>query len=355
VVRGYAGTAAAAHNSGAAVISSYHLHPGIVSFMAGTYNEVTSDHVTIDLAFEGDEYEANSNGSKANDVYGLYFLKLHFQKAAPQNGANLLGNGPLRLSMSPIGGKKALPRKGLVSLYDFFQHNGNVNYPISQPADLITNDKCTPGQTFGPVRSNWVVGGYAFNSSDGYQPRLVSGSNHPLTGDGGWTEFVVFNPTAVGQSNIVRHGCFAQGQATMLYMGLPSAGAISYEGSNGGARSAGGVVSAGNWYVFAVTKSPGPINTTAKLYLNGASVAIGTAATNTPNVSAGPLQFGTNGNTTVSGCGGCSCNYQDGFSGTVAGYGAYNRVLNPTEIKQVCNALKSYYGRPPRNITLTCN
>jgi len=39
----------------------------------------------------------------------------------------------------------------------------------------------------------------------------------------------------------------------------------------------------------------------------------------------------------------------------VAGYGAYNRVLNPTEIKQVCNALKSYYARPPRNITLTCN
>jgi hypothetical protein len=82
------------------------------------------------------------------------------------------------------------------------------------------------------------------------------------------------------------------------------------------------VITLGQWFHFCMVKTPGPINTTTRLFFNGTEIA-GTGSTNTPNVVASRFWF---------------CDYGanvGAFRRTVAldDIRIYNRALAPAEIR----------------------
>jgi Concanavalin A-like lectin/glucanases superfamily len=369
VTRGYGGTTGVAHNSGAAILSPYHLHPGLVSFVAGSYRAVSGNHVTMDLAFEGDEYESASNGSKSDDVYGLYFLRLHFQPAVPQAGAQMFGNVPLRLSMGALG-DKALPRQGLVRLFDFFDHKGNTLYPVLRPTDLIAGSTCLPSNNGGAALSSlfWNAAGLFFTNGSGLLPRCTTTDTWPITGNKAFTVTFVVNPTsATGSSQTIGHvAYYGNNSSGGLSFGLDSAGGTFLFYDNGhGVGTAANKITAGSYNVITMTKTAGTTTVAGTdIYVNGALVCGADSATActvyggaiTPNTQAQPVIFGIYGN----GSGDCSasgtaCNYQLSFTGTLATWAVWNRALSPAEVKRGCQEMARAYARPPRSITLTCN
>jgi hypothetical protein len=369
VTRGYGGTVAAAHNNAASVIVPYHLHPGLVSFIGGTYRVVSGTHVTIDLAFEGDEYEQASNGVMTDDVYGLYFLRLHFQPAAPQNGIQPIGNVPLRFSMGGMG-DKTLPRSGLIRFFDFFDHGGNTLYPVFKPTDLIGGSTCLPANAGGAALSSlyWNSAGSFFTNGAGLQPRCVTTDTWPLTGNKAFTVMWIVNPVSVsGTSQSVGHvAYYGNNSGGGLSFGLGGSGDtfLFYDNAHG-VGTAGGKITAGAYNVITITKTAGTTSVAGSdIYVNGALICGAdstTACTSfggaiTPNTQAQPVVFGIYG----TGSGDCSvsgtaCNYQLSFTGTLGTWAVWNRALSPAEVKRSCRALAKAYARPPRNITLTCN
>lgn len=88
------------------------------------------------------------------------------------------------------------------------------------------------------------------------------------------------------------------------------------------------------WYNFVGTKTPGPANTTAKLYLNGSQLTILSATTITPNVVPRVFRVGRWTN--------------DGapsyYKGRVSEVKVYDRALTESEIIQNFDATKMRYG-----------
>jgi hypothetical protein len=117
-------------------------------------------------------------------------------------------------------------------------------------------------------------------------------SGQSISGANGWvseTSFsglVVFRPTDVSVARCMlttgSHGTLGN---FGLCQGLTS-GAIDVEYYGHSYGSASGLISNGNWYCMVATKSPGAINTTTTLYLNGgaALTPAGGASTGTPAV-----------------------------------------------------------------------
>jgi hypothetical protein len=369
VTRGYNGTTAASHAAGAAVIMPYRLHPGLVSFVQGTYIGTDPNHVTMDLAFEGDEFEANSGGDKTHDVYGLYFIRLHFQAEAPPQGANLTGNSALRFTMGPVGGR-GIPRKGLLRLYDFFDHNGKTLYPVMRPRDMISGATCIPGNAGGPATSSLFWGASALSLTNGaaLQPRCITTDNWPITGNSAFSITWVASPNAITSNvqligNIGYYGTAGNGFSTGygssgdVYVGYDNSHLIGTPGSK---------CSANSYCVVTVTKTAGTTSSAGtSFYVNGVPVcgpSMSTACTVyngtvTPNTQSAPFIFGIYGNGGTANCSvaGSNCNYQLSFTGSLAAFALWNRVLAPAEAKQTCQELARAYARPPRNITLTCN
>ncbi len=103
----------------------------------------------------------------------------------------------------------------------------------------------------------------------------------------------------------------------------------SYVGSNQN------VITTNTWYNLVGTKTPGAINTTTKLYLNGSEISIVFASTDTPNVVSRVIRVGR----------WVADAYPYYFQGRVANCLIYNRALSATEISQNYNAVKSRFGR----------
>jgi hypothetical protein len=365
VTRGYNGTTPAAHADATQLTVPYRLRPGLVAFVPGTYS-YANQVVKVDLVFEGEAMAdsgttPNNAMTKANNVYGAYFATLTFRRSQPQTASALLGNLPLSFSSGPVtagtAANRAVPRRGLVAAWDFYQNAGGTLNGIKTfwPQDLISGQYCAAAQNAGYCGYiGWNKQGMEVTCNNVEQVhRCETPNNFPISGDSGFTELIVFQSYAVtGTQAILNHGLFGSGQAFIMYTGANGNGSISGEWSFGGARSAAGVISPNTWYVFAVTKAPGPINSTANLYLNGAPLPIAAAASFTPNIAPAPIRYGLNGNSSSPGCPGATCNYQDFWNGTLAGHFAWSRVLSPAEIRQTCVALKSSYVR--RGISLTC-
>jgi hypothetical protein len=103
----------------------------------------------------------------------------------------------------------------------------------------------------------------------------------------------------------------------------------SYVGSNQN------VITTNTWYNLVGTKTPGAINTTTKLYLNGSEISIVFASTDTPNVVSRVIRVGR----------WVADAYPYYFQGRVANCLIYNRALSATEISQNYNVVKSRFGR----------
>jgi hypothetical protein len=376
ITRAYNGTTAAAHSSGANIVTPFHLHPGLVSFVSGTYDASTPNIATLDIAFSG-EFDSLSSGRPADDAYGPYFEKLRFQLAPPVTGISPIGNVPLRFSTGPFG-DKALPRRGLVRFYDFFDHRGNTLFPVTSPKDLISGGTLNPGSQNNPTILNWDTAGLFINGGTN-NTYLLSSDNFPINVDVS-TVVLVLKPNSVSVGNwqaffnVAHYGGNFQsagggGIGKGFYMGIYNgcSGCLWYGVDNSHAlKTATGVITAAAWNVITAVKTTGGINSTVTLYVNGVRICGpgGTACTNTgggdftPATDTGArFSFGLYGNGSGGPCNvdGSGCGWQMPFAGTYAGFGIWNRAMSSTEVKGICKELKAAYARPPRSITLTCN
>ena len=110
-----------------------------------------------------------------------------------------------------------------------------------------------------------------------------------------------------------------------------------FAGGNG-ARTAAGVITAGQWYHIAVVKTPGPINSSTQIYVNGALQTLGSASTNTPNIVSFPASIGA------------WANYGSAlFDGGLSDVRVYNYALSATQIDQIytSEAGGGYLGSGP--------
>lgn len=87
------------------------------------------------------------------------------------------------------------------------------------------------------------------------------------------------------------------------------------------------------WYNIAIVKTPGPADTTTKIYVNGQEQAIASASSTTPNVVATVLRVGKWVN---------DASYY--FQGKISQASIYNATLSTAEIRQNFNAIRGRYG-----------
>lgn len=110
---------------------------------------------------------------------------------------------------------------------------------------------------------------------------------------------------------------------------------VSMEFNGGqGARSSAGVYTSNVWTNFTAVKTPGPINTTTTLYINGQNVSINTASSSTPSISST--------NCTFLGKWVNSSNYF--WDGNISTTMVYNKALTAQEVLQNFNVTKTRFG-----------
>jgi hypothetical protein len=107
----------------------------------------------------------------------------------------------------------------------------------------------------------------------------------------------------------------------------------AYNGGNN-AYIANNVYTLNKWNNVVITKTPGAVNTTTKLYLNGVEQTITSSSTITPNVSSRIVRVGR----------WSSEGFPIYFKGRVSNCFIYNRALTAQEIQQNFNATKGRYG-----------
>lgn len=169
--------------------------------------------------------------------------------------------------------------------------------------------------------------GYAFNSSN---MRIPNGG---ISGNAGFTIVAWLKPSAI---TAMSPFCFGDSGVALaaagLFTGVAGSGELSIEFAGGNTyRSATNQFYAGEEFCFTVTKAPGAIDTTTKMYKNGIDIPAVTASTNTPNIAD-----------------------VDAYIGSFAGVNRFigdeysifltDTAYTPTQIRDICKKGSKYFG-----------
>ena len=130
---------------------------------------------------------------------------------------------------------------------------------------------------------------------DGSTDYISSSANSGISGNAAFTLALWVNAEDVSSfRGVAGFGdVYTTLGAAGITLGLNGPGSVSAEFAGGnGARTAAGVITAGQWYHIAVVKTPGPINSTTQIYVNGVLHTLGSASTNTPNIVSFPASIG---------------------------------------------------------------
>jgi len=207
---------------------------------------------------------------------------------------------------------------GLVGYWTF---NGpSMNWTTNTAADISgqgnTGTLVNMSTTTSPV-SGKIGQALTFN---GTTQAITCGTNFGLSGDfaGTISAWVKTSNVSAFESVFVA-GTAATFESFGLSLSSVNPGGVSVEFNGGrGRTTAGNLVSANTWYHLVVTKSPGPIETNATVYINGIAVAT-SGQTGTPNFVPGICKIG------VWTSGGI-------FTGTIDDVRIYNRALSAAEV-----------------------
>ena len=152
-----------------------------------------------------------------------------------------------------------------------------------------------------------------------------------ITGDDSFTMCAWINPNTVSDpEGIIAHGDTGTVLgAAALFINPTANGAVGlYFDDANEARTAGGVITAGSWYHLCATKTPGAIDTTTNIYVNGQSVALAAASSNTPDIIPSSSSLGSF----------ISAGFY--FDGKLDDARVYDRALSATEVLTLYNAEK---------------
>jgi hypothetical protein len=188
--------------------------------------------------------------------------------------------------------------------------------------------------TNGPTFNAGNLGSIVFDGTNDYVEN--TSPNLGITGNASVTLSCWFYFT--GGSSFYTLLSYGDGPSALDTFGLTTNTGYSVTFSfNGGtyAESNQNVITTNAWYNLVGTKTPGAINTTTKLYLNGSEISIVFATAGTPNVVSRVIRVGRWTNES----------YGYYFQGRVSNCLIYNRALSATEILNNYNATKSRFGR----------
>jgi hypothetical protein len=181
----------------------------------------------------------------------------------------------------------------------------------------------------GPTYSSANGGSLVFDGTNDYTEN--SSPNLGITGDISATLSCWFydenTSTSTAQALFVYGNGPTSGDSIAIILQNLSFSA-AYNGGNN-AYIANNVYTLNNWNNAVITKTPGPINTTTKLYLNGVEQTITSSSTITPNVSSRIIRVGRWSNE----------GFPIYFKGRVSNCSIYNRALTAAEVQQNYNAL----------------
>jgi hypothetical protein len=189
----------------------------------------------------------------------------------------------------------------------------------------------------GPTYSSANGGSLVFDGTNDYTEN--SSPNLGITGDISATLSCWFydenTSTSTAQALFVYGNGPTSGDSIAIILQNLSFSA-AYNGGNN-AYIANNVYTLNNWNNAVITKTPGPINTTTKLYLNGVEQTITSSSTITPNVSSRIIRVGRWSNE----------GFPIYFKGRVSNCSIYNRALTAAEVQQNYNALAPRFAVPP--------
>lgn len=212
---------------------------------------------------------------------------------------------------------------GLEGYWSFDEGNGTKSTDASGNADVgtMTNMEAT----------DWVYGqkdeALEFDGLNEYVDLGSAISN--ISGDAAFTMCAWVNTASVSvaQAIVSTGNASVALNAAALFINSSSNGSFSLEFAGGNsATSATGVLSAGAWYHLCGTKTSGAIDTTTTLYVNGQSVPISAASSNTPSIA------------TTDGSIGQFISSGSYFNGKIDDVRVYSRALSADEISTLYNA-----------------
>jgi hypothetical protein len=174
------------------------------------------------------------------------------------------------------------------------------------------------------------INGYSF---DGVNDRIAC-ANPQISGDAEismWAWVTPRNATASGMLTIGNTGVSLN--ACSLFSSISSGRELSVEFAGGnGWRTSAGVYDLNETFLLSMSKTPGPINTTTKLYKNGVELSC-TGSSGTPNI-----------NTSVNTVVGTFSTGTAFFNGNVNQCGIEPIALSATQHRELFNRGRKYLG-----------
>ena len=136
-----------------------------------------------------------------------------------------------------------------------------------------------------------ISGGVSVNA--GSSQAVISNNNAGISGDANYTLSAWIKPNAQSSQGLLGWGN-PNGQFAGLFYNLRGTGVVSAEFGNTQPAYAAQNVTAGAWHYVVFAKTPGPVNTTTRLYIDGVdqgAMAAGSSANIVP-IADGPMQIG---------------------------------------------------------------
>lgn len=150
------------------------------------------------------------------------------------------------------------------------------------------------------VKSNRGAVPYSIKSLllDGANESVITNSNIGISGDAEFTLEAWFKASSLSDFRAIvfmGNHSLTLAAASLVIMSNGAVG-ISFAGGHN-AHTAAGVITTGNWYYVVITKTPGAINTTAKVFVNAVEKSLATPSVNTPNITNAQVRIGRFGTT----------------------------------------------------------
>jgi hypothetical protein len=178
--------------------------------------------------------------------------------------------------------------------------SGNANdgtLTVGASGTQTSAGTCTTASTaWGNGASGKFNSSLNFDGTDNYVK--YAGNNTGLSGNFSGTLSAWIYPTNINSSMQTVVGLIANsntaGADAAILLNLNGAGSVGFHGGFCGQNTAAGVISNNNWYHLVVVKTPGPISSTTKIYINGKE----TATTNqygdcTPALNVSKIELGS--------------------------------------------------------------
>jgi hypothetical protein len=166
-----------------------------------------------------------------------------------------------------------------------------------------------------------------FDGTDDY----VQGTSATFSGDfaGSYCAWVKLNDVSSSQT-IISQGDNGSFQGFGMFVGIRGTGVISAEFYGDHPVYTGDVISANSWNHICITKSPGAIDSTTSIYLNGSLQTTSCSDSDTPNfVGTYPVYIGTDMVSTGTPL--------DSATGSIDDVKIFNYALTPTQIQTLYN------------------